>query len=445
MYVNSIGLGAEKGKIMQSRRQFLKTTGVAALGTGAVLAGAPAIVQAKAKIPKEPIKLGVIGFTSGIAALLGDAGFRATRILAEEINEAGGILGREVQLIFEDESGGAKKVVERFNKLTLVDKCDAVLGVLSTGNGQAIGREAEKLQQLWLSWDGTTQRGLKETLRHPTYAFRSVDNEMEAIGGAIVAAQLFKDAETIAGINDDYSYGRNTFAAFVTIFKKLGNPKAKVVLELWPKLGTTDYSSHVAALKKANPDLIMTSFWGGHAPQLAKQGAAIDLWSGRKVAMISAGLNHAEMKKEFTPEGIIMGYNSLYFKWTDNWPLLNAYNKKLWEKHRAYAMNEDAHAHFVLTAYKTAVERASEVIDGGWPTKKQIAAVLRNIQVPGLGGYRGYRKDQVMSTDFFVGVTTHNNKYDFVTIDPVRVMPAAQTQKPAGADFYEWVKSWGQA
>lgn len=428
---------------MQKRREFLATAGIAALGTSAIITAAPAMVRAKAKIPKEPIKLGVIGFTSGVAALLGDAGFRATRILAEEINNAGGILGREVQLLFEDEGGGAKKVVERFNRLTLAENCDAVLGVISTGNGQAVGREAEKLQQLWLSWDGTTQRGLVETLKKPTYAFRSVDNEMEAISGAIVASQLFKDAETIAGINDDYSYGRNTLAAFVKIFQKMGNPRAKVVLELWPKLGTTDFSSHVAALKKANPDLIMTSFWGGHAPQLAKQGAAIDLWSGRKVAMISAGLNHSEMKKEFTPEGMVMGYNSLYFAWTDNWPILRDYNKKLWAKHRAYATNSDAHGHFVLAAYKLAVERASVILDGGWPTKKQVAATLRNIQVAGLSGYRGYRSDQVMTSDFFTGVTTHQNEFDFVTIEPVRVMTSAQAQKPSGADFNQWVDSWG--
>ncbi|MEE8302237.1 MAG: ABC transporter substrate-binding protein [Candidatus Tectomicrobia bacterium] len=427
---------------MQKRREFLITAG-AALGTGAVMASAPAIVQAQQKIPKHPIKLGVIGFTSGVGAILGDAGFRATRILGEDINNSGGILGREVQFLFQDEGGGAKKVVERFNRLTLAEKCDAVLGVISTGNGQAIGREAEKLQQLWLSWDGTTQRGLVETHKNPTYAFRSADNEMEAIGGAIVASELFKDAETIAAINDDYSYGRNTLAAFVTIFKKLGNPKARVVLELWPKLGTTDFSSHVVALKKANPDLIMTSFWGGHAPQLAKQGAAIDLWSGRKVAMISAGLNHSEMKKEFTPEGMVIGYNSLYFNWTDQWPLLSDYNKKLWAKHKAYATNSDAHAHFVLAAYKMAVERASEIIGGGWPTKKQLTATLRNIQLPGLSGYRGYRSDQVMTTNFFVGVSTHKNNFDFATIDPVRVNTAAQTQKPSGMEFGQWVESWG--
>ncbi|MFQ5521412.1 MAG: hypothetical protein ACE5FK_08440, partial [Candidatus Methylomirabilia bacterium] len=147
----------------------------------------------------------------------------------------------------------------------------------------------------------------------------------------------------------------------------------------------------------------------------------------------------------FTPEGIVMGYNSLYFQWTNNWPLLTAYNKKAWAKHRAYPTNSDGHAYFVIAAYKAAVERASAIIGGGWPTKKQIATVLRGIQVPALSGYRGYRQDNVMTTDFFVGVTTHRNDFDFVTVDPVGIMTAAQTQKPAGADFHKWVDSWGKA
>ena len=94
---------------MQKRREFLITAGAAALGTGAVMASAPAIVQAQQKIPKHPIKLGVIGFTSGVGAILGDAGFRATRILGEDINNSGGILGREVQFLFQDEGGGCQE------------------------------------------------------------------------------------------------------------------------------------------------------------------------------------------------------------------------------------------------------------------------------------------------------------------------------------------------
>jgi hypothetical protein len=47
-----------------------------------------------------------------------------------------------------------------------------------------------------------------------------------------------------------------------------------------------------------------------------------------------------------------------------------------------------------------------------------------------------------MTCNFFQGITTHKNPYDFVTIDPVEIMPASQIMKPAGAKLYDWIKGW---
>src|SRR3546814_18590197 len=63
---------------------------------------------------------------------------------------------------------------------------------------------------------------------------------------------------TVAGINPDYSYGRNNWAAFLALLKRFGI-KVEVVAEQWPRVGTLDFSSHVGALKAAKPDLIFTS------------------------------------------------------------------------------------------------------------------------------------------------------------------------------------------
>ena len=62
---------------------------------------------------------------------------------------------------------------------------------------------------------------------------------------------------TVAGINPDYSYGRNNMAAFVAILKRF-NIDHQVVTEQWPKVGTMDLTSHVAALKAPEPDLFIS-------------------------------------------------------------------------------------------------------------------------------------------------------------------------------------------
>ena len=73
---------------------------------------------------------------------------------------------------------------------------------------------------------------------NPRYVFRSTDNECEAVMGSLLAIKHWKGKfATVAGINPDYSYGRNNFAAFQALLKKFG-VEHKVVADQWPKVGT---------------------------------------------------------------------------------------------------------------------------------------------------------------------------------------------------------------
>src|SRR5690606_17781442 len=139
-------------------RHFLKISG-GALAASAVL-GAPAIAQ------QRPVKIGVLASRSGVLASIGECALKTTEWWAERTNKAGGILGRKVELVVEEE-GSPKESVERFRKLVLRDRVDLVTGVISTGVGLSVGPAAEQLQTIWTSWDGTTQKGVEETLPNP--------------------------------------------------------------------------------------------------------------------------------------------------------------------------------------------------------------------------------------------------------------------------------------
>src|SRR5688572_18848641 len=102
-----------------NRRQFLKVTGVT--GAAAWIDTAPAFAQS------GPVKMGVLAAKSGVLAPVGESGLRGVQWATERINAAGGILGRKVELIIEEESS-PKDTVERFRKLALQDKVDAVTG-----------------------------------------------------------------------------------------------------------------------------------------------------------------------------------------------------------------------------------------------------------------------------------------------------------------------------
>ena len=417
-----------------TRRQFL-ALGVGATAVATRLDIAPAFAQS------GPVKLGILAAKAGVLAPVGESGLRGVQWATERINATGGILGRKIELVVEEESS-PKDTVERFRKLALQDKVDAVSGAISTGVGLALGPVAEEMKTIWLAWDATTQKGVDETMPKPKYSFRSTDNECEAVMASILTARHFKGTfKTVAGINPDYSYGRDNWAAFLAIMKKYGI-EAQVVSELWPKLGATDFTAHVAALAQAKPDLIFSCFWAGDTPIFLKQAHGAGLTKSTKLVLTTGGGVHESLKKEFTPEGAILGYNCFYFDHAKASSLAREFTRWHHEKFKEWPNYESDHAYFTVVAYKAAVERAAKAAGGKWPSQDAIIQALEGVEAESLSATRRYREDHIMEATFFQGITTHKNKHDFVTIDPVETMSTRQIQKPVGVGLYDWINGW---
>lgn len=418
-----------------TRRQFLK------LSAGATAAAAVGLDIAPAGAQSGPIKLGVLAAKAGVLAPVGESGLRGAQWAADRVNAAGGILGRKIELVIEEESS-PKDTVERFRKLALQDKVDAITGAISTGVGLALGPVAEEMKTIWLAWDATTQKGVEETIAKPKYSFRSTDNECEAVMASILTARQWKGKfKTVAGINPDYSYGRDNWAAFLAIMKKHGI-ELQVVSELWPKLGATDFTAHAAALAQAKPDLIFSCHWAGDTPILLKQAHGAGLTKSTKFVLTTGGGVHESLKKDFTPEGAILGYNTFYFEYARASALAKEFVRWHQEKFKEWPNYESDHAYFTVVAYKAAVERAARAAGGKWPAQDAIIQALEGVEAESLSGPRRYREDHIMEATFFQGITTHKNKHDFVTIDPVDTMTTKQIQKPSGVGLYDWINGW---
>ena len=289
-----------------TRRDFSKFAGAGVLAAAAPSVFSPAIAQ------NTPLKIGIIAPRSGVVGTAGECGIRSVQWATERLNKDGGIGGRRIELAIEEETN-PKDTIERFRRLILQEKVEAVHGLLSTGVSLGVAPVAEEEQALLVMWDGTTQDGVKEMMPNPKYVFRSTDNECEAVMGSLLAIKHFKGKfKRVAGINPDYSYGRNNWEAFKQILARYG-VEPEVAAEQWPKVGTMDLTSHIAALKASKPDLIFSSMLFADLPVFMKQGHAAGLFDGVKLVLPAAGWQINLLKKEFMPEGIIFGHNTLYF------------------------------------------------------------------------------------------------------------------------------------
>jgi branched-chain amino acid transport system substrate-binding protein len=275
---------------------------------------------------------------------------------------------------------------------------------------------------------------------NPKYVFRSTDNECEAVMGSLLAIKYFKGKfKRVAGINPDYSYGRNNWEAFRQILARFG-VEAEFVAEQWPKVGTMDLTSHIAALNAAKPDLIFSSMLFADLPVFMKQGHAAGLFDGVKLVLPAAGWQINQLKKEFMPEGIIFGHNTLYFDHPQASALQKAFVQDYIERYKEVPHWEADRAYFALATYKAGVEAAQKAANK-WPTPEQVAAAMPGLEVESLGGKGRFRKDKVAEQVFYQGPSTNNNKYDFPTLASIDTFQAEQLQKPPGMDFWEWIKT----
>jgi len=416
-----------------TRRALMRGIGVAGLAAATPGIFAPAIAQAK------PVRIGILAPRSGAMGTVGECGIRAVQWAAERMNKDGGIAGRPIELVIEEETS-PKDTIERFRRLVLQEKVDCVQGLISTGVSLGVAPTAEEEQALLIMWDGTTQDGVKEAMPKSNYVFRSTDNECEAVMASLLAIKYFKGKiKRIAGIKPAYSSGRNTWEAFQQILRRAG-VEAEVVAEQWPKVGTMDLTSHVAALKAAKPDFIFSSMLFADLPVFMKQGSAAGLFEGVNIALPAAGWQINQLKKEFMPENVVFGHNTLYFALPTASPLQKAFVDDYMGRYKEAPHWEADRAYFALAAYKAGVEAANKAT-GRWPKLDEIIASIPEQKVQSLGGPGQFRKDKIAEQTFYQGLSTNKNTYDFPTLSTVDSFTADQLQKPPGVDFWDWIKT----
>src|SRR2546430_14786077 len=301
-----------------TRREFLSRLGVTtAAAVGGAGIGAAGVAQAQEKpkgtIPDKPFKIGHMTFFTGAGAVLGEPMYKGGLLAADEINEKGGLLGkRKIDILKADEAAGTDANTKEMRRLKLSEKIDMFMEITSSGNSPALVPLAEELKLLTIFVDGCTDFLFDKAVPNPRYVFR-ITNIQSADGStcALGVAQTWPDVKKVAHIHPDYAYGRNCYDHFSIVTKKL-LPRAQNVSEAWPKLFSTDFTSHITKTLAAKPDLLCTSLWGGDYGAFYKQALQHGLLDKMKVATtLALGVAPHALGKDH-PEGVLAGVPANY-------------------------------------------------------------------------------------------------------------------------------------
>lgn len=242
------------------RRAALK--GAAALGLASASTGTLP-KGARAAASGEPVKVGVIIGLTGPAAVAGTDGYRAMQIAAEQVNQAGGVLGRPLQLVAEDDEGRPKSGVEAANKLADVDKVAAVIGGYQSSIALPVGQLLNEKKCVWVT-DATTN-DLKTV---GPYCFNVAGIAEQAVALVDFVQADRPDAKKLTGIFPNNPIGQDRAKVSEKRAKELG-------LEWLPALlyqpGAGDFRTELQLVTSSGADVILTDIYDSDAPIIQRQ------------------------------------------------------------------------------------------------------------------------------------------------------------------------------
>jgi branched-chain amino acid transport system substrate-binding protein len=426
------------------RRDFLTAMGVslgsASLGlAGDLVAASPA--RAQGRVPDTPVKFGHITILSGPGAILGAPSLRGHTLAAEEINAAGGLLGkRRIETLSADEAAGPDATVKELKRMKLSEGIDYFSGVIAAHNQLAVGPVVEELKLLTMMTEGCIDKLFEVEVPRPRYLF-GMTNILSADGvtTAMAMAKAWPDVKRIAVIHPDYAFGRWFQMHFDVAREKL-LPRSEIVSEAWAPLGATEFSSHITKTMAARPDVVVTAMWGGMYVAFYKQALRHGMFGKMRLAgNINFGVVPHAIGKDH-PEGALAGVHSNYhftYPPGSQSPLNQRFVERYRERWKEYPSYTAEAAYTALYLFKTAVERANQQ-GGGWPEDDAVIKQLEGLSLAAPAGQVTIRReDHRAFKDVKVGFSKNLPDYPFPVWDPERIITipvSAMTAPP------EWPK-----
>lgn len=269
-----------------SRRHFLK-----AAGAGAMIVASPALIRSAAAA--SPIRVGVISPLTGAWTVYGKAHISGFQLAVDEINAAGGVLGRQIEIVVGDSKTEPRIVVEQANRLIRQERVDFLAGTFSSAERNAAGpvvKAADKIL-LYPTWyEGQEKKYAPGVCNSNIFMF-----------GPEPTQQVWPHMEYMTKtygkkffmIGSDYAWPRVTNEVTKQKLKELGG---EVVGEIYIPFNTPQYESVLRDIRGSGANIVFHSLTGSDTVNFRQQFAAAGMqkdfviWTVDDEEVVTSGL-----------------------------------------------------------------------------------------------------------------------------------------------------------
>jgi branched-chain amino acid transport system substrate-binding protein len=299
----------------------------------------------------DPVRIGVVTPLTGTYAGIGQQVRWGLDLAAKEINAGGGIMGRSVELTYEDEEANPSVAVQKAEKLFQIGKVDFLTGTVNSGSTLAVGQVAERSGKLMATTVSFADSITGDKCSPNVFRVNARAGQQSAALARWLARE--KPQAKVFYLGPDYEMGRSTVAAFKSNVERVGGTSLG---EVFAPLDSKDYTQYFGQLRAARPQVLYTSVAGNDTVRLLTQLQEFGLRdqvtvlgaSGTVTAQNIGAIGNAA-------EGFVTGVG--YSVEIDN-----PENKKFVDAFRTASKTDPdlygADSYGLLYAYKAAVEKA---------------------------------------------------------------------------------------
>ena len=218
----------------------------------------------------QTIKIGASVSTSGTFAALGQNQFRGYQLCVKRANEKGGVLGRKIELITEDDKSDPAAAVKIYESLITDKKVDAILGPYGSASADAVAEVSEKHHMPMIAPLAGTSAIFKKGRKYVFMVQSPAETWLEGLLDLAVKRGL----KTVAVIYEDTLFPRTAASGAVEFAKRKG--LTVVLNEAYPK-GTADFTALLTKVRAANPDVLAAGTYYEDAVAITRQLKTLDV------------------------------------------------------------------------------------------------------------------------------------------------------------------------
>lgn len=305
-----------KNIIIRTWGRLIATT---SLVTAATLIVSPQVMA------QDTIKIGEINSYKAQPAFL-EPYKKGMELAVDQINAAGGLNGKKVELITRDDNASPGDAVRVAEELLTRDKVDVLTGSFLSHIGLALTDFAKQKKVFFLASEPLTDKIVWQNGNPYTFRLRT-STYMQVAMLVPEAAAMKKKRWAI--VYPNYEYGQSASATFKELLKA-AQPDVEFVAEQASPLGKLDAGNVVQALADAKPDAIFNVLFAADLAKFVREGNTRGLFKGREVVSLLTGEpEYLDPLKDETPDGwLVTGYPWYGIQTPEHQAFLKAYEAK---------------------------------------------------------------------------------------------------------------------